>query len=67
MARHVRVVDAWERAVEIAHNYAFQTGWRYTVRRVPNTAAFEIRRTRERVRHRRCNPARERELGRHAT
>lgn len=60
------VFDTWGAAVDRALIRGSQTGWKYSVRRVPNTDAYMIRRTEQRVRHR-CNPARERELGRHAT
>lgn len=66
MARVTRVVDTWEQAVMLAHAYAYQTGWRYSVYRVPGTTAYRVARTANRVRHR-CNPERERALGRHST
>lgn len=65
MARRTRVLDTFERALMIAYAYAYQTGWRHTVQRIPLTGCWRVDRTRERVRHR-CNPARERELGRHS-
>jgi len=66
MARVTRVVDTWDRAVMLAHAYAYQTGWRYAVRRVPLTTSYRVARTAQRVRHR-CSPERERALGRHST
>lgn len=68
-----RVFASWDRAIEVALAYGFQTGWKHKVRQVAARDAglgvgpvYRVERTKVRVR-RRCNPRRERELGRHST